>query len=787
MSRSRQGKMTGRSPEPVPGNRVKKTTWLHYAALSASLAVVTLIAYGPSFSHPFLNFDDFPYVAKNPHVQTGLKLESIGWAFTTFACGNWHPLTWMSLELDASLFGGQNAGAFHRTNVLLHAANAILLFLVLAQMTETFWRSALVAFLFALHPLHVESVAWVAERKDVLSTLFFILTLAAYLAYVRRPGVGRYLVVVLTMALGLLAKPMLVTLPFVLLLLDYWPLCRWPHKAVTLRRLLFEKAPLLALAMASSVITYNAQRVGHAVGSIESYSLSVRVLNALSAFGAYLVKLAWPMNLAAYYHHPGAAVAVGPALSAGACLAAITILVIWQGRARPYLAVGWLWYLGTLVPVIGLVQVGSQAMADRYTYIPLLGPFIMLSWGAADLASALPRSRLVLTIGLALASIAIGVLTFRQVKFWSSEVVLWQRVADVSKDNLWAHSNLGLAYSDVHKFDIARREFEEALRIDSRNAGVHNNYGLMLAASGAVDEAQREYRLAVELDPSLAGPHLGLGSLLRGLNRFEEAEAEYRQSIALDDSVGPAHTELCGVLLELGRLDEALAEARLAVAVEPDSGTTHGMLALCFDRLGQFEEALPEYQIAVRLELPKARESMAALEQKIELRRSLPAVIAGTEGSFRPGEKLVLAELCRSPTEGRYTLAARLYAQAFAADSRLVANTRTGSRYRAACAAAMAGSGQGQDAKEIDATAQAKLRGQALAWLQADLAFWTKNAESPLANERKVTNRILRQWRRTPELASVRGESIEALPAAERSEWRKLWQDVDALLAKGAA
>ncbi len=372
--------------------------------LGIALAVVTLLVYCRCFDFGFIQFDDPEYVFENRHVLAGLTADSVRWAFTTFNCANWHPLTWLSLEFDALLYGGPQAGGFHATNVVLHIANVVVLFLILGRMTGMVWRSAMVAALFALHPLHVESVAWVSERKDVLSTLFWMLTMAAYLVYVDRPSIARYLLVALALALGLMAKPMLITLPFVLLLLDYWPLGRWQHgpkpalpspdsskdqpQPLSLGRLLLEKIPLFVMVLGSCIVTFLAQHQGQAVGSFEKFPLLVRLWNALLTYVTYLGEMFLPRNLAVYYPHPGLQISALRGVAAGLLLLAISWLVLWPGRRFPYLAVGWFWYLGTLVPVVGLVQVGSQAMADRYTYVPLIGCFLMLTWGGGDLALA---------------------------------------------------------------------------------------------------------------------------------------------------------------------------------------------------------------------------------------------------------------------------------------------------------------------------------------------------------------------------------------------------------------
>ncbi|HEV8059330.1 MAG TPA: tetratricopeptide repeat protein, partial [Gemmataceae bacterium] len=479
--------------------------------LSIALALLTLLVYCRSFDFGFIQFDDPQYVAENPHVLAGVTSDGLRWAFTTFDWSNWHPLTWLSLQVDASFYGGPKAGRFHATNVLLHIANAVLLSLVLGRMTGMVWRSAMVAALFALHPLHVESVAWVSERKDVLSTLFWMLTMTAYVAYVRRPSVKRYVLIVLALTLGLMAKPMLITLPFVLLLLDFWPLGRLQGgpepvvadsrpRALSLSRLWGEKLPLLIVVLGSCVVTFLAQFRGRAVGTLESYPLHVRFLNALLAYGTYLAQLFLPRNLAVFYPHPGSQVSLVQAMAAGALLLAISWLVLGPGRRFPYLAVGWLWYLGTLVPVIGLVQVGHQAMADRYTYVPMIGCFLMLAWGVTDLTLARGWPRL---SSIALATVVLSAccaLTWVQLGYWHDDFSMWEHTVKVTKRNAPAHSRLGEAFLKGSRPEEAEAEFRQAIAIDPNFSEAHWGLGNLLMQSDRLEEAQAEYRTALDLE-----------------------------------------------------------------------------------------------------------------------------------------------------------------------------------------------------------------------------------------------------------------------------------------------
>jgi hypothetical protein len=457
------------------------------------LAIVTAAAYFRVVQYDFINWDDEEYIGKNQHVITGITIGNVRWAFTTTHAWNWHPLTWLSLQLDAAVWGIKQPGGFHATNLVFHIANAVLLFGVLCRMTQSQWRSAVVAGLFALHPLHVESVAWVTERKDVLSTFFWILTMGAYVGYVERPGVRRYALVVLSFALGLMAKPMLVTLPVVLLLLDYWPVGerraggvnpgsgraghfdpvvphnrntispapRSPVAAFLTSRLLLEKVPLLVLSVASAAVTLYAQR--DALRSTDEFSLAERMANALEAYVAYLGKTFWPTNLSVFYpfdRNPHLWSQAGDAV----LLVFITLTALWRRNER-YLLVGWLWFLITLLPVVGIVQVGLQRMADRYTYIPLIGVFIALVWGAADLVTALRLPRWLPASAAVVMLAACSWATYVQVGYWQNSFTIWEQAIRVEPSSL-AHRNLGACLARQHKDMAALKQFELAVACD---------------------------------------------------------------------------------------------------------------------------------------------------------------------------------------------------------------------------------------------------------------------------------------------------------------------------------
>jgi Flp pilus assembly protein TadD len=607
-----------------------------HLVVCGALALGTLLLYAPTFQYPFVNYDDPLYVYENQYVQGGLTPEGLRWVFTTFEGGNWHPLTWLSFQLDTAIYGGLNAGGFHFTNVLLHTVNTLLLFLVLSQMTGAVWRSAVVAALFALHPLHVESVAWVSERKDVLSTLFWMLSLAAYLAYVRRPGLGHYLLVALALTLGLLAKAMLVTLPCVLLLLDWWPLGRW-RAAASRNRVLLEKLPLFALILTACVVTFIAQSQESAVAGFEMFPLAARIANALLAYVAYLRDMLWPLSLAVHYPHAGRNLSVGPALAAGVLLAAVTVLVLVPGRRWPYLAVGWFWYLGTLVPVIGLVQVGGQAMADRYTYVPLIGIFLALTWGVSDLASAWQVPRWGLVAATAFLLTACAALTWIQVGYWKSDLDLWEHAVAVTRNNPRALQNLGSAYHKAGRSADAERELRKAVAMSPGQSQAHVSLAALLTKMGRYAEAIAPLQYVIALEPGNALHHNDLGHVLQKLGRFGEARAEYQQAIALDGTYALPHHNLAVVLLEEGQNDEALAQLRAAIALDPGNAQFHKDLGKVLQALGRLEDALTAFQKAVDL---GDKEATSLLQAGERLRTERPTA-PRSERRTRAGAPLV--------------------------------------------------------------------------------------------------------------------------------------------------
>jgi tetratricopeptide (TPR) repeat protein len=573
--------------------------------LGIILILWTVAVFWQATAAGFVDYDDD--ITRNPQVKAGLTPASVGWAFTTIQSTNWNPLVWLSLEVDYAIYG-LSAWGFHFTNVVLHAANALLVFLVLRRMTGAVWRSWLVAAFFALHPLRVESVAWLAERKDVLSTFFGLLTLLAYARYARQPGWGRYLLVVLTFAVGLMAKPMLVTLPFVLLLLDYWPLGRTPCTGTVAERwaawrwLLLEKVPLLVLSAACSVVTWYAQQHGKAIAPLEVFPLAARLANALNAYVAYLGQTLWPVGLAPYYPHPGRSVSRATATAAGLLLAALTAFAVRMRRSHPYLLVGWLWYVGTLVPVIGLVQVGAQARADRYTYLPHIGLFVAGVWGLANLA-ARRQGRWAVAAAVGLGLILCSRVTWDQVRYWHDDEALWRRAVDVTTANARAHNNLGAVLGKFGRHREAIAEFQAALAVDPYYADAHYHLGVALAKTGRPAEALGELRRAVELDPGEPRAHEELGLLLAkrgGPDEQEEAERHFRTALQSDPDNAVVCFNLGLLLARQGREEEALPWLREAVRLQPNEARYHVALGYALRRTAP-EAAEEQFREASRL------------------------------------------------------------------------------------------------------------------------------------------------------------------------------------------
>jgi hypothetical protein len=505
------------------------------------LAITAFAVFYQVHSFEFITLDDPHYVFNNPNVQAGINLQTIKWALTTNTVGNWHPLTWFSHMLDGQLFKANPAG-HHFTNLIFHIANTLLLFLVLKQMTNALWQSAFVAALFALHPLHVESVAWVSERKDVLSTFFWILTMWAYLRYVKQPRLAAYLLAAVFFALGLMSKPMLVTLPFVLLLLDYWPLERFKQR--TIRQLILEKIPFFILSAASCVVTFFVQRSSGAVITLTTFPLKYRILNAVISYAAYIEKMFWPARLAFFYPHPGENVSLPYAVMSGLFLLAVTIVILLFKKKHRYLIAGWFWYIGTLVPVIGLAQVGSQAMADRYSYIPLIGLFIIVAWSLPELTAKLPYRKLILWPGSLVILSALTVCTYQQTSYWKDTITLCQHAISVTKDNFLANLSIAPQLLKRGQIEQAVQRYSEAVRIKPDDTISLNGLGVALCYAGKVDQAIVYYERSLLIQPRDADAHNNLGIALCWQGKFDLGIEHFKKALQIDPQLTDAKNNL---------------------------------------------------------------------------------------------------------------------------------------------------------------------------------------------------------------------------------------------------
>ncbi|MBW2174431.1 MAG: tetratricopeptide repeat protein [Deltaproteobacteria bacterium] len=528
--------------------------------VSIVLIAVTLVAFWEVPRHDFVNYDDNLYVTDNRQVQDGLTGKGVLWAFTATHASNWHPLTWLSHMLDCQIFGLKPFG-HHLTSIVLHVGNVLLLFLVFRQMTGALWQCLFVSALFAVHPLHVESVAWVSERKDVLSTFFWILTMWAYIRYVECPKLSRYLLALLTFSMGLLSKPMLVTLPFVLLLLDYWPLKRLTKassKDAARRqipqprnlnqmsyslRLVREKIPFFVLSGASCVVTFFAQQHGGSVSSPDLIPIGTRIANGLISYVVYIEKTMWPINLAAIYPFAWD-LPLWQVAAAGLFLICMSILVIRQRKRLPYLPVGWFWYLGTLVPVIGLVQVGPQAMADRYTYIPHIGLFLMLAWWCADLSKRWRYQKVLLGMSTSLILVGLTITTRVQASHWKNSITLFEHTSSITASNALAHYNLGTALGEAGQMEKAIFHLSKAVRIRPHYGQAHYNLGLCLSKQGRLELAVSHYRKALKIMPDDEKAHNNLGTLLAQQGRLDEAIDHFSEALRIRPDFAEAQNNL---------------------------------------------------------------------------------------------------------------------------------------------------------------------------------------------------------------------------------------------------
>ncbi|MGO9262983.1 MAG: tetratricopeptide repeat protein, partial [Bryobacteraceae bacterium] len=621
--------------------------------ISLALAVSVFAIYFQVRNFEFIGYDDPEFLVKNIHIRDGLTPASIAWALKTGCAANWFPLTWLSYMLGVDLYG-LASGWHHVTNVFLHALNTLLLFAVLRRMTGERWRSAFVALLFAIHPLHVEPVAWVAERREVLSGLFWFLSMWVYLRYIERPRATAYTLLVLAFGCGLMSKPMIVTLPFALLLLDFWPLQRWG--TVPLRRLILEKVPLVVLSAAASVITLLVQQGAGATSSLAEVPFKFRIENAVVSYLAYIFQFFWPARLAVLYPY-ATGLPAWQVIGAGAVLAAITALAIAGRKRRPYLPVGWFWFAGTLVPVIGLVQVGVQSRADRYMYIPLVGLSVIVVWGLGEIAGHLPRRRAEFrSLAAALAAIACcayGVVAWSTAAHWRNTVTLFRHAVEVTHDN-WAalttlsqvlltedrvdeampyiaealrlrpnlpeaHINFGAALSKRGDFDAAAAQYRIALKGDPNNADAQEGLGVVLAEKGQFAEALANLNAAAKSSPDDADIHYNLGRLYGLAGRPDLAVAEFAETARLQPENAKARFNLGTAYAAQERFSEACGQFREALRLKPDYVSARFNLASALANLGRFDEAISHFQEVLRVQ-PDFPEAAEALQNCLELK-----------------------------------------------------------------------------------------------------------------------------------------------------------------------
>jgi tetratricopeptide (TPR) repeat protein len=616
--------------------------------LLAAIAAV----YWPAARFDFVNFDDPVYVTDNDHVKQGLTWDNLRWAFSTFYASNWHPLTWLSHMADIQFFGLQ-PGAHHLVNILFHAANTLLLFFLIRNLTGARWRSAAVAGLFALHPLHVESVAWISERKDVLSTFFGFLSLLFYARYAQkrsrvdgressagskslsfdpRPSTPDYFLALFIFACGLMSKPMLVTLPFVMLLLDWWPLKRFGNWREFLR-LLPEKIPFFLLAAAAGIVTFVAQKKGGAVVIVENLPLGARVGNALISYCRYLEKLFWPADLAVFYPHP-VYWPVTKVLLAGVLLAGISVLVFMNRRRLPYLLVGWLWFAGTLAPAIGLMQVGEQSMADRYTYIPSVGMLILTVWGVHKLTRSWRHQAILLSLTGAAAAVLCMALTRKQLGYWQDSETLFRHALDVTQNNHIAHNNLGYALFKQDRIDEAIDQFQEAIRIKPDDIEAHYNLGDALYRKGQINEAIQQYQEAIRLKPDYAEACYNLGNALYKQGQVDEAISQFQEAIRIKPDFANVHNNLGIAFKAKGQIDEAIRQYEEAIRLQPDLANVHNNLGVVLFDKGLTDEAIIQYREALRLK-PDYTEAHNNLGNALDMKGQTDEAIRQYEEAIR--------------------------------------------------------------------------------------------------------------------------------------------------------
>jgi tetratricopeptide (TPR) repeat protein len=592
--------MTKDREQTTDDRRQKRTLFL----ISAALVLATLAAYEPIRHNEFVNLDDRVYITTNPYVNNGITPASIVWAFTKSHSFNWHPLTWLSHMLDCELYG-LNPTGHHITNLIIHITNTLLLFLLLSKMTNAIWQGAFVAAVFALHPLHVESVAWASERKDVLSGLFWMLTILAYGRYTHRPSIGRYVLVLLSFAMGLMSKPMVVTLPFVLLLLDYWPLERTAEqitengkqKKASIGKLIIEKIPLFALSAVSCVITYIAQEKGGAMVDLMHRPASKRIIIALNAYFAYIAKMLYPKDLAVLY--PVSNVQLN--VAAIAVLGALVLLALWQRKKR-WLTAGLLWYLGTLVPVIGIVQVGNQIMADRYTYLPSIGLLIIVAWGAGEILNSIPCLKPAIAAAGVTAIIVMVLMTRTQAGYWRNDLSLFGHTLKITKNNAAIEKSYGFALYEAGRDKEAEVHFRNALRINPKYYPAKLNLGYVFIKQGKADQAAVLFNEILRDKPDSAEVYYWLGKALYEQKKYDEAIKKFSKAIELNPNVPDAHYRMGFALLKTGRRKEAVNYLEEALRRNKDQQEAYANLGNAYMQLGKFKEAIANLTEATRIQ-----------------------------------------------------------------------------------------------------------------------------------------------------------------------------------------
>ena len=595
------------------------------------LVAASLVVYLQLINCDFVNYDDNSYVTENPYIKAGLTLESFIWAFTTGHASNWHPLTWLSHMLDCELYG-LNPMGHHWTNLQIHIVNTVLLFILLNWMTGAVWPSSLVAALFALHPLHVESVTWVAERKDVLCALFWILSILAYVRYTRNRSKMNYLLLVVLFSFGLMSKPMIVTLPFTLLLLDFWPLSRFQSmvheqqapKSQMLITLVWEKIPLFILSAMSSILTLFVQQYGGAVTSIETISLKARIANAIVSYTNYIEKMIWPLDLAVLY--PLREWRPGQVIMSGLFLLVLSVLAVRSWRRFPYLTIGWLWYLGTLVPVIGLVQVGAQRMADRYTYIPLIGLFIIVAWGAQDIAAKWRSQRVLLLMFSSLVLIFFMICTWFQVSYWQDGITLFKHAVKMTDNNSIAHCVLGHSLDIQGKHKEAILHYSKALQINPMYTEAHNSLGVLFASKGNFNDAFYHYKEALRINPKYSGAYYNLGKIYANKGEIKDAILYYKKALQVSQNMTEALYNLSWIAATAkdDKFRNGIEAVKLAEKLCKFQNYSQPLsldaLAAAYAEAGRFKEAILTAQKGLELALKMGPKELAlGLENRLKL------------------------------------------------------------------------------------------------------------------------------------------------------------------------